>query len=350
MTFAPLHRLRLPLAALLAWLVPTVAFPTIASAQLDRVYPVDGKGITGTVVNVVRDGVQLKTGDNTQAFRIDQIEKVTFEGDPGALTRGRELALEGQYQSAVEQLKTLDFSKIRREYVVASAAFYLASSQARMALAGQGDKNEAVRNLRSFVTKFPNSMHFYDAAELLGDLAISVGQYEPAVRYYTELTKSRAPSVKTRAVYLLGLALLRQGKGEEALAEFAKVGDAELDTTQGARLKMLARAGQAVALAQTGEGQAALDQANKLVEELNPEDTEMAARIYNARGAANETLGDAQAALLDYLHTHLLFSSVADAHAEALSALVKLWPQVGKPDQAASAREELQSRYPGWGG
>jgi TolA-binding protein len=324
--------------------------PATARAQLDRVYPVDGRGVTGTVVNVVRDGVQLKSGDSTQAFRIDRIEKVTFEGDPGPLTRGRELALEGQYQSAIEQLRTIDYDDIRREYIAADAAFYLASSQARLALAGQGPKNDAVRQLRAFVSKFPQSMHFYEAAELLGDLAISVGEYEQAGRFYNELTKSRAPSVKTRAVYLLGLALLRQGKPAEALEEFRKVADAQLETTEGARLKILARAGLAVALAQTGEGQAALDQANTLVEELNPQDAEMAARIYNARGAANQALGDTQGALLDYLHTHLLFSSVADAHAEALSELVKLWPEVGKPDQAALVREELQTRYPGWGG
>ena len=324
--------------------------PSVSYGQLDRVYPVDGKGVTGTVMNVVRDGIQLKVGDTPRLFRIDQIDRVTFEGDPGPLTRGRELALEGQYQSALEQLETIDFGNLRREYVAADAAYFLASSQAHLALAGQREKNEAIRNLRAFVQKFPQSMHYFGANELLGDLALTLGEYEQAEKFYAELASSRTPSVQTKAVYLSGIAMLRQGNADQALPEFQKAAGANLESTEGARLKMLARAGEAVALSLTGKGDEALTKANALIDELNPEDAELAARIYNARGAANVAKGDTEAALLDYLHTHLLFSNIADAHAEALSEMVKLWPKVGKPDQAARARQELQSRYPGWGG
>jgi hypothetical protein len=43
-----------------------------------------------------------------------------------------------------------------------------------------------------------------------------------------------------------------------------------------------------------------------------------------------------------------MFSLQPDAHAEALKRLVELWPQVGKPERAAEARQELQQRYPGF--
>jgi hypothetical protein len=61
-----------------------------------------------------------------------------------------------------------------------------------------------------------------------------------------------------------------------------------------------------------------------------------------------EALNDREGAVLAYLHTHLMFSGQADAHAEALLRLVELWPQVGHPERAAQARQELQQRYPGW--
>ncbi|XZE54919.1 tetratricopeptide repeat protein [Planctomycetaceae bacterium SH139] len=330
--------------------IAMLLLPTAAFAQLDRVYPEVGKAVTGQVTTVQPDGIQVKVGSAVQNFRIDQLQKVTFEGDPGALTRGRELALEGQYQSALEQLKTIDLSAIRREFVAADAMYYRAASQARLALAGQGDKAAAINELRNFVAKFPRSLHFYDTAELLGDLAIATGDYEGAAKFYGALGRSVAPLVKQRAAYLVAMSKLRQGVAAEAIGPFEQVLAASLDSAAGARLQVLAAAGRAVALAQTGKGEESLAAVNKLIEELNPDDAELAARIYNARGAANEALGDKQAALLDYLHTQLLFSSVVDAHAEALSRLVTLWPAVGKPEEAARARQELQSRYPGWGG
>ncbi len=344
MSFA--HRFSRSAFTVLAMLL----LPTAAFAQLDRVYPEVGKAVTGQVTTIQPDGIQVKVGNAVQNFRIDQLLKITFEGDPGPLTRGRELALEGQYQSALEQLKTVDLSAIRREFVAADAMYYRASSQARLALAGQGDKAAAINELRNFVGKFPRSFHFYDTAELLGDLAIATGDYEGAAKFYGALGRSVAPLVKQRAAYLVAMSKLRQGVAAEAIGPFEQVIAASLDSAAGARLQVLAAAGRAVALAQTGKGEESLAAVNKLIEELNPDDAELAARIYNARGAANEALGDKQAALLDYLHTQLLFSSVVDAHAEALSRLVTLWPAVGKPEQAARARQELQSRYPGWGG
>jgi len=101
-------------------------------------------------------------------------------------------------------------------------------------------------------------------------------------------------------------------------------------------------------LAQSSKGEESLQLTNQLIGELNPADVEMAARIYNAQGAGYEAKGDTEGAILSYLHTHLMFSLQPDAHAEALQRLVELWPEVGKPERAAEARQELQQRYPGF--
>lgn len=330
--------------------VMTMAVFSTAHAQLDRVYPITGSAVTGTVVDVRPDGIVLKTGSNNRAFRIDEISKVTFEGDPPQLTRGRDFAVNGEYQSALDQLKQLDIAGISREYVAADAAYYLVAAQGRLALAGQADKEAAANGLRAFAGKFSTSWHFFEAAELLGDLATASGDFAGASKFYSALSRSRSPIVKSRADYLSAVSASRQGNVSEAIAGFDKVLAEKLDTAAGLRLQTLARAGRAIATAQMGNGKEALEEANKLIADLNPEDSELAAKLYNARGAANAALNDPEAALLDYLHTHLLFSSVSDAHAEALGQLVKLWPKVNKPERAAEARQELQSKYPGWGG
>ena len=59
-------------------------------------------------------------------------------------------------------------------------------------------------------------------------------------------------------------------------------------------------------------------------------------------------IGDVEGAVMAYLHTHLMFSTQPDAHAEALGKLIELWPKVGKPERAGAARQELQERYPGY--
>lgn len=321
-----------------------------AYAQLDRVYSVSGSSVTGKITDMKPDGLVIAVGSTTQPFRLDEIKKFTLEGDPGPLTRGRDLALEGQYQSALDQLKTIDIAGLKREYIAADATFYQAFCMARLALSGQGDKKAAENALTEFAGRFRQNVHVYEAAELLGDLAVSNGDYEGATRYYGVLGRSSAPMMKVRSVYLLAVAALRQGKADAALADFDKIIGANIESAAAIRLKNMARTGKAVATAKLGQGQAALEQANELVSTLSPDDSELAARAYNARGAANEALGDSEAALLDYLHTHLLFSNVADAHAEALSRMVALWPKVGQPEKATAARQELQSRYPGWGG
>jgi predicted negative regulator of RcsB-dependent stress response len=121
-----------------------------------------------------------------------------------------------------------------------------------------------------------------------------------------------------------------------------------VDSAEGVRLKSLAKAGQAVVLAKQGNAQQALSLVSSLIGELAPVDSQLGARIYNAQGACLEALNDREGAVLAYLHTHLMFSGQADAHAEALLRLVELWPQVGHPERAAQARQELQQRYPGW--
>lgn len=345
MYFQPSNLIR-PLSVI----VIAVGLLTPVHAQLDRVYPTSGSAVTGTVVDVRPDGIVLKTGSANRPFRIDEISKVTFEGDPPQLTRGRDFAINGEFQSALDQLKQLDIAGINREFIAADAAFYLVASQARLALAGQGDKDAATNGLRSFVGKFTNSWHFFEAAELLGDLATASGDFAGAAKFYGALSRSKSPLIKARAEYLGAVGALRQGEAQQAIAGFDKVISDSIDSTAGIRIKALARAGRAVANAQAGNGQQALQEVNQLIAELSPEDTELAAKIYNARGAANMALNNTEAALLDYLHTHLLFSSVSDAHAEALGQMVKLWPQVNRPERAAEARQELQSKYPGWGG
>lgn len=322
---------------------------TSAQAQLDRLYPEGASGaISGTIATVTKNGVQLKTGSSTKDYSEEEIRKITFQGDPAELTKGREFALDGQYEAALEELKALDVEKLKREVIKTDAAYYLVLVKSKLALAGQGDRTAAITEAINFVRQHSESYHFYSVAKLLGDLALSTKSYDKALLYYGSLANAPSTESKIESRYLTGVAMLEKGDNAGASKAFNDVANVSVESTEALRLKILAKAGQAVAQAREGKGEDALKMVNELVEKLNATDIEMAARIYNAQGAAYEALGDNEGALLSYLHTHMMFSGQPDAHARALSRLVELWPSLGHADRAAEARQELQQRYPGY--
>ncbi len=328
------------------WLLSTNA----AFAQLDRLYQHGSNDpITGKVTEASKNGVKLEVGANTNEYVAGNIRKILFQGDPGELVKGREFALDGQYVQALAELKGIDVDKLKREVIEADARFYTLWCEAKLALEGRGDKKAAVTASLAFVNDHGDSWHFYEVAKLLGDLALALNNHAAALRYYGSLRAAPSAETKIESVYLVAMVQLAQGNATEAQAEFEKVIGVKVATVGAARLQTLAKAGKAVALARAGKGDEGLKLVDSLIAELNPTDVEMAARIYNAQGACYEAKQDREGALLAYLHTHLMFSSQPDAHAEALIRLVELWTQVGKPERAAEARQELQQRYPGFG-
>ena len=320
-----------------------------AFAQLDRLYSKgQSKPVTGTVMSVSKNAVKFKAGNDTTDYKPGDVEKIMFEGDPGSMTKARESALDGQYEQALEDLKEVDVAKLRREVMKQDHAFYTVLCKGRLALQGRGDKTDAVRAARDFASKNSNSWHFYQVAKLLGDLALSLGQPEDARRFYSGMRSAPSTDTKIESVYLLAMTNLKDGKAAQAKADFEKVIGVKVQSPGALRLQTLATAGKAMALASEGNGKAGLALVDKLIAELNPADVEMAARIYNAQGASAEAAGDKEGAVMAYLHTHLMFSSQPDAHAEALVRLVELFGEIGKPNRAAEVRQELQQRYPGF--
>ncbi|QDT12970.1 tetratricopeptide repeat protein [Planctomycetes bacterium K23_9] len=321
-----------------------------AHAQNDQVYVQSStKSQRGQIETVTKNGIELKMGGNVKKFPAGDIAKILLQGDPSGLTKGREFALDGQYDQALEELEKIDISKIKRDLGKTDAVFYMTLCKAKMALAGRGDKGEAVKMAMSFVQQNGDSWHFYDVAKLLGDLALAMNNPQQAARFYGSLRNAPTTEMKIDSVYLVGLTMLAQGQNSEALAEFDKIIGIKAATPGAVRLQTLSKAGKAVALAKSGQGAEGLSLVSSLIETLNPTDVEMAARIYNAQGDCYVASGDKEGAIMAYLHTHLMFSTEPGAHAEALSHLVELWPTVGKPERAAEARQELQNRYPGYG-
>ncbi len=320
-----------------------------AYAQLDRVYPNDSSAATaGKIEEVTRNGIKLKTGSTTREFMENEIRKVSFQGDPAALTRGRELVLDQQYEQALDELQGISVDELSRDLIKADALYYRLLARAKLALAGRGDRKAAVAEAIAFARNHGDSFHFFSVAKLLGDLESASKNYDQAIKYYGALNNAPSTEKKILARYLVGVAMLEKGDTPGAEKAFSDVASVDVSSSEALRTKILARAGQAVAFAKGGKGEEGLKLVDELIGQLNPTDIEMAAQIYNAQGESYEAAGDIEGAILAYLHTHLMFSAQPDAHAKALTRLVELWPKVGRTERAARARQELQQRYPGF--
>lgn len=326
------------------------AMCTPSLGQTDRVYPPSGPLTSGTVINTNPNGVTVQVGGAERNFANALIKKIVFNDEPSPLTNARELIDDGQFEAALAQLTSIKIDGIERDVVKSDALFYLAYCQSKLALAGQGDKNVAIKNMYSFVTgKFgPSSFHFYQAARTLGDLALAVGSYTNAVKYYGALAGAQDPNLKFEAKYLTGWSYLKQKQYKEASDAFNAIGNAPKSTPEQARIKLFAAAGLAVIAAAEGKPDEGLATLNKLIDNNEPSDAELFGRLYNAQGACYAAKSDTLGAVLSYLKTHLLSPSNADAHAQALTELVQLWPQLGQPERGVEANSILQRRYPGY--
>jgi tetratricopeptide (TPR) repeat protein len=278
---------------------------------------------------------------------VNRVRSVVLGDEPSELTQARINSRNGGFTTALERLERIDRTKISRDIVREDIEFYEAYCAAQLALGGNGDITDAGRQLNEFVREHPKSFHYLEAVETMGDLLMVNDKFAAAQRQYAEIAKAPWPDYKMRASVLLGRTLAAQGKHDLAIKEFDAVLTASGKDAAAKEQKLSASLGKAVSLAEADQ----LDQAVALIEQMivdtDPEQKDLQARAYNALGDSYQRAGRNKDALLAYLHVDVLYSTVPDAHAEALSHLATLWDAVGQSARARAARQTLEQQYRG---
>ena len=331
------------------WLtsVPWVQSSVRAAGFTDRIRTTGGSE-AGEIIDTSPIVITLDKGTaGTIKVSINTVRSVLFDEEPPELTQARLNAKNGGYATSLERLREINLSQVERDLIRQDIEFYLAYSSAKQALGGQGEVIDAGRKLNEFVRRHPQNFHYLEAVETMGDLLMASDKFAAAQKQYAELGKAPWPDFKLRAAVLLGRTLQAQGKHQEAIAEFDTVlaGSDNSDTAR--EQKLAATLAKAVSLSATEQ----LDEAVRLIEQMiqdtDPEQKELQARAYNALGDCYERAGRTKDALLAFLHVDVLYSTVPDAHAEALSHLVTLWESAGQEARARDARQLLNERYGG---
>jgi tetratricopeptide (TPR) repeat protein len=264
------------------------------------------------------------------------------------LRKGRAFAVAGKYDAALGDLKSVDAEKINRKLVKADLQFYLALCQGRLALESGAGKEQAVESMLAFVRSAANSNHFFQAADLLGDLAASQGDFENAVKYYGAISsKAPWPAYRLRALVAEADAMVQQQRFADAQKKYESIGAEKADSPEAKRLKLLAEVGRGRCVAETVSADDGINLLEKLILENDAADTELFGRAYNALGDCLQISEKPKEALMAYLHVDVLFYGNPDTHAEALYHLSKLWQVAKNQDRAAAAENLLKQRYAG---
>jgi tetratricopeptide (TPR) repeat protein len=261
---------------------------------------------------------------------------------------------QANWTAALESLAdaTLDPAAITIAAVQQDVAFYKALANGRLAQSGTGDAAKARDDMEKFIADNPNSYHYFEAVEVLGDLYASSAEPAKAVPHYQKLSEAPWTDYKMRAFVATGKANMAAGNAEEANKQF----DQALQLGQGmdadalvAAQLLAARLGKAAAMAKTGQAAEGITMVKEVIAKAPPEEKELHAAAYVTLGncyvASGDTPENNKAALLAYLHVDVLYYAYGDYHAEALYNLAKLWQALKRPDRATEADQVLKSRY-----
>ena len=194
--------------------------------------------------------------------------------------------------------------------------------------------------------------HYYDAVDVLGQLAIRLGSFDAARKQFEELKQASSSAIRLRGLLGEAMAVGLSGpeKGSAAAAILEQAIALPVKEPDAIRLQMVARLRKAAYDAGTGKGTEAVAIIEKILDEGDEQDAGLFAEAYLDLGKAHEAAGRDKDAVLAFLHIDLLYSTEVTAHAEALLHLSRLWPKIGKPDQGADAKNRWQRLYAGDGG
>lgn len=338
------------LPTILAGLV--LALGQHAAAQTsDQVFPISGTSMKGMIKpeQSTSAALALDMQGVVRKIPVTDIRRVIMMGEPREMSRARDSILSGQLETGYAELRKIDPNSLKRAIVKADLQYYLAFSQGKIALRSGGDKGGAVKAMMTFMRANATSHHYFEGAELLGDLAVALESYDNAAKYYKILADT-GPSAdyKMRGSVLMGRAQLSQNKYAEAIIQFDKVMALSVDTQEAQRQKLFAQVGKAECLLKTGKPDEGITIIEGLIKDHSPEENkELFGRAYNALGTSYLASGKQKEALLAFLHVDILFYSNADVHAEALYNLSNIWADIKKPDRANDARSLLTDRYAG---
>ena len=296
--------------------------------------------ITGKISLVDPEGVTI----DDKRISASDIRRIAVGKEPSAINRLREEMVNGQYANCLAGIEKL--SNVPEEPLLKQEIdFMKAYSSARLALTqGTLSAEVAGKTVGEFLRTAPNSLHHYPATEQYGLLIYAIGKPELAAKQFEKLRSAKWEEYRVRGQFLHGRMMSVLNQNEKAKADYNQILKETSNPTSD-KYKLLARCELARLNGIAGDASSNLQILDKLIQSETDDNAELFAYIYNAKGAIYQKTGNLKEARDAYLHTQLLFGSVEDPAAEAVSQLFKIFAELKDSKRADEARRELQSKY-----
>jgi tetratricopeptide (TPR) repeat protein len=317
----------------------------VAQSSVDRIRRRTGVD-SGKITDMSVLAVTISKGGVQSKVPVEEILSIYFAGEPKELKSARSAIGRGRWKDAVETLSKINRAQFDRREIVQELDYLLLESRAKLALAGQGKLDEAIRLATNFLAKNLDSYHFSSAIELLGDLHLANGNQDEARRQYARLAKVVTPYFQARSAILTGKLLHQAGKHAEALAEFDRALAAAQRDPAAQSQQFEATLHRAISQSASGDVDGATTTVKQIIAQADARDTDLLATAYNALGDCYLQSDKQKAARDAFLHVDVLFNSAADQHAKALYELSRLWEALGQRQRASDAKHRLQDEYP----
>lgn len=332
-------------------------FVTTADADMVRVYKNDlavagsdpnagQETLTGKIRDVAAESVTLLENNKERIVPANLVVWIQYDKEPVALTTARTLLQAGAYDEAIAKLAEITPAEQRNmiEGMQAENDFITAYATAMKSLTAGNSEGmlSAGKLLKAFVDKYPKSYHIWESNLLIGEMLVALKRPEQAQSAFEQLAKAPWSDLQLQAQIALGQLALEQNEDAKARQLFEKIVAFTGDTTPRVTAKKsLAKIGLAQILIRQDKSDEAVAQLKELIDTVDNSDPGLMAKLYNTLGEAHEKGGNPQAAILDYLHTDLLYSTAKVEHVKSLQALARLWKQ-SRPDRAAEVTKRLK--------
>ena len=320
---------------------------TVHAQSLDSIYKFSGGGgstkASGKVVDMTPAGVIIETRGKRTTVPSQEIRKIVYSGQSSQLDRTRERIMSGSFAQGLDEIAKIDDKK--NIFVAHEIAFLESWCHANLAIDGDKPLKDAGTYVNNFLQKYKKSYHFYPMTELKGRLLQSLKLNDLATAEFKRLAEAEWPEYSYKGHYLLAETLNSQGQHAQAVSECDAILSGADNSDVAQQYKLLATCAKAKSQALAGETAGIEVPLRQLIKVENPDNKKLFAAAYNAWGVYHFKAGRWKEAREKFLMTHLLMTSEADSHAEALFYLSKIWPKLENTDQANKTRELLKSRY-----
>jgi tetratricopeptide (TPR) repeat protein len=324
---------------------PGLTPPPARAQSTDTIQLVSGRPLRGEIVSSNPQGVDIKTADGTVTVPVHDVRRITFADEPRELQRAREDFIVQRYNSTVDLLTKIE-QPPKRTLIEEDMAYLAATAAARLAISGeQGTIDEAAAKMAAYLQAYPATHHLYSATETFGELALARGRFDAAEVQFQKLIDAPLEPIQLIGLVYGGLAKLRLENYADAIKLLEQAEAMNVTDESSLQWRLIAKCYRAQALGLSGQVEQGLQLAQEIIANESANNGPVFARAYNALGACHLQQDDTTAAILDYLHTDLLYFTEADPHAEALYHIHRLSNQQNQTDRANEARDTLTSRY-----